>query len=304
LFTWEVIVIDNQSADDQLPLFSKDFTEFLFVENEGNFGFSNGCNLGAKQSTGEYLLFLNPDTLVTLDALQNLLRISQEHAELTILSCSQFTDGGKDDRPYGLFLTPKTLTSLLRTIYRKTQKGFDQETFNSGDEVIFPDWVSGSVILISRNKFNWLGGWSEDFWMYYEDADLCKRVWKSGGSVALAQNIKITHNHGGASRINPEVKALTKSEVLISRHVYIHKHFSGLTRVLMQSYLTMNNLFLEHLVLAVLGLVLFFIPSLLSYSKLYVRIVEYYYQALMQGTWTSPRSVNYNMQSVSGGDGK
>lgn len=292
-FKWEVVVVDNQSADDQLAIFINDFPEFSFIENQGNFGFSNGCNVGARQSTGEYILFLNPDTVVTLDALQGLLNIAEERPEITILSCSQFTDKGKDDRPYGFFLSPKTLTSFFRSIYRLFHKGFETETFDSGAKVIYPDWVSGSVILINRNKFNWLGGWSEDFWMYYEDADLCKRVWKSEGCVALVQSISITHNHGGASRINPAVKALTKSEVLISKHVFIHKHFSGITRTFMQSLVVINNLLLGHLIFAILGLVLFFYPSLRAYSKLYVRIVTYYINAITDKTWLSPRSVNY-----------
>lgn len=292
-FTWEVNIVDNQSGDGQLPLFKKDFPEFLFIENAGNFGFSNGCNVGAKQSTGEYLLFLNPDTVVSLAAIQRLLNLLEERPELTILSCSQFTDAGKDDKPYGFFLSPKTLTSLSRSVYRLFHKGFDRETIGSGAEIIFPDWVSGSVILINRNTFYGMDGWSEDFWMYYEDADLCKRVWKSGGRVALVKNVKIIHNHGGASRINSDVKSLTKSEVLISKHIFIHKHFSGFTRVVLQSYFVINNLLFEHLILGILGILLFFNASLRAYSKLYVRIVEYYFNAAKNQTWLSPRAVYY-----------
>lgn len=290
---WEVIVVDNNSADNQLQGFVKEFPEFRFIENEDNFGFSNGCNLGASRASGEYLLFLNPDTKITFEPLQRLLKTAEEHPELTVLSCSQLTDGGKDTRPYGLFVAPRTLTGLLRSIYKLTHKNVAPAFQKPGSHIIFPDWVSGSVILMSRKKFDQMSGWCEDYWMYYEDADLCKRVWEAGGQVALVNNIHFIHNHGGSSRINMEVKALTKCEVIISRHVYIHKHFSGIKRFAMQSYLVINNLFIGQLIFTILGLLFFFIPSLKVYPKLYLKIIRYYTGVLVNGVWMSPRSVKF-----------
>jgi GT2 family glycosyltransferase len=292
-FSWEVIVVDNRSSDRQLGVFVDDFPEFYFVENAGNFGFSNGCNLGASKATGEYLLFLNPDTLITGEAVRDLLREAEKHPEFTVLSCSQVNSNGKDTRPYGLFLTPATLTSFLRSLYLLTHKKLKPATLRSGALAIYPEWVSGSIMLISRKNFDRLGGWSEDFWMYYEDADLCKRIAESGGKVVLIKSIQIIHNHGGASRINLDVKALTKSEVIISRHLYIHKHFSGLSRLFMQSYLVINNLFIGQLIVALLGLLLFIKPSLRVYPRLYVNILKYYSNVISNKTWMSPRAVNY-----------
>lgn len=291
-FTWEVIVVDNCSGDDQLKAFADDFPEFYFVENTGNNGFSNGCNFGAKRSSGEYLLFLNPDTIVRERSIDRLLGIAEAHPEFTILSCDQVTDSGKDDKPSGMFLRPATLTSFLRSIYKLTHEPLAATTPEAGTEVIFPDWVSGSVMLIHRNWYNALG-WDEDFWMYYEDMDICKRARENGGQVALVRSIQIIHNHGGASRINRQVKALTKSEVIISRHVYIHKHFRGLQRKFMQSYLVMNNLLFGQMIFAVLGLLFFFRPSMAVYPRLYVKIARYYASALANKTWMSQRSVNY-----------
>jgi len=291
-FRWEVVVVDNHSGGDQLQVFKADFPEFYFIENSGNHGFANGCNLGAKRSSGEFVLFLNPDTIIEAGAIQKLLGIAEYHPEYTILSCSQVTDAGKDDRPYGVFLEPATLTSFMRSVYKLTHKPAQETVLASGAKVIFPDWVSGSFMLMQRHAFDLLE-WSEDFWMYYEDMDLCKRAWESGGRIALVVNVQIIHNHGGASRLNQDVKVLTKSEVMISRHLYIHKHFRGMKRWLMQSYLVFNNLFLGQLVFAVLGLLLFFRPSMLTYSRLYMKIVRYYASALTNKTWLSQRSVNY-----------
>lgn len=294
-FSWEVIVVDNCSGGDQLRAFADDFPEFYFVENTGNNGFSNGCNFGAKRSSGDYLLFLNPDTYVKPGSIQRMMDVAEVHPELAILSCDQVTDSGKDDRPYGLFLRPSTLTSFLRSIYKLTHRPLAVTTLGSGTSVIFPDWVSGSVMLMHRNWYNSLG-WNEDFWMYYEDMDICKRAREQGASIALVRNIQIIHNHGGASRINSQVKALTKSEVIISRHVYIHKHFRGLQRLFMQSYLVINNLLFGQMIFAIFGLLFFFRPSMAIYPRLYVKIVRYYASALVNKTWMSQRSVNYKKE--------
>ncbi|MBL7858300.1 MAG: glycosyltransferase family 2 protein [Cyclobacteriaceae bacterium] len=293
-FTWEVIIIDNQSNDNQLPQFEADFPEFSFFENEGNFGFANGCNVGASHATGEFIFFLNPDTTSSLDAFQHLLEVADENPDVTILTCQQLNDKGKDTKPYGLFLRPATLTSLFRAIYRLLHNTLPEIQLKSGQWTQSPEWVSGSAILMRRNDFTRLHGWCEDYWMYFEDADLCKRVWETGGKIALLNTTKLTHNHGGASRVNSVTKALTKSEVLISRHVYVSKHFTGIKRSLMQAYLVFDNLIISHLLISLIGVVLFFIPSINAYTKLYRNILTYYRHVVVNKTWLSPRSVNFN----------
>lgn len=286
-------MVDNQSADDQLPLFISDFPMFRFIENTGNYGFSNGCNVAASHSTGEFYFFLNPDTVVNIQALEELVNIAESHPEISILSCQQLKDNGKETFPYGLEIHLGTFTGVLRAFYRVTHKRFPIVTLKpSGGQALLPDWVSGSAILISRDKFNILGGWSEDFWMYFEDVDLCKRAKELVGSVVMLTHVNIIHNHGGSSRINLNTKVLTKSEAIISKHVYITKHSYGARKFVMQSYLIFNNL-LFGLFPALLGIVLFFKPSVLVYTKLYIEIFRYYFGTIKNKTWLSPRSVNF-----------
>jgi GT2 family glycosyltransferase len=231
-----------------------------------------------------------------LEVLEEMLNAAENNPDLWILSCSQVTDSGKDTRPYGFSLGLRTLTSFLRSIYKLIHKPFPTKTLESGSSVLFPDWVSGSVVMMSRDQYKALDGWCEDFWMYYEDADLCKRTWEAGGKVALIQNLKVTHNHGGASRINLDVKALTKSEVIISRHVYIQNHSQGVKRFLMQSYLVLNNLFFSQLLIALVGIIFYVKPSFRVYPRLYFKLIKYYISSLANKTWISHRSINYKNQ--------
>ena len=98
--------------------------------------------------------------------------------------------------------------------------------------LVYCDWVTGSVLLIDRADYERIGGWCNDYWMYAEDADLCRRARDLGLSVAYCPDVQVLHAHGGSSRINVRVKALTKLEVIISKHVYAENHFKGSRRAL------------------------------------------------------------------------
>ena len=287
----EVIVVDNDSGDGQLSGFQLRYPDFRFLPNSGNLGFANGCNFGASMASGEFLLFLNPDTIVTADALTGMLELARANPEYTLLSCRQLNSSGKDDKPCGIFPSLRTLTPLQRAFIRRIHGG--RWPFDNGAEVIFPDWISGSVVLVRRVEFEAAGGWCDQFFMYYEDVDLCRRIRDRGGLVALANAISIVHDHGGASRINRKVKALTKTEVIISRHLYVHRHFQGRQRTLAQIWLVLDSLFLGRLFPAIAGLLLFFLPSFAVYSRIYLNLLVYYTGVLRYGSWLSPRSVRH-----------
>ena len=112
----------------------------------------------------------------------------------------------------------------------------------TGNELFFPDWISGSVVMMKKDIYGQLNGFDEDFWMYYEDVDICKRAQDAGGRIVFCKNITIEHNHGGSSRMNLRITSLTKTEVYISRHVYISKHKRGIERGLIQTFLVVNSL--------------------------------------------------------------
>jgi len=291
-FSYEVNVVDNYSNDGKLDEFQQRFAKFRFHLNTGNNGFSSGCNLGANVSSGRHLLFLNPDTIASGEAVGNLLKTIRSEESITILSCLQKNSNGREERPYGFFPTLFTLSGILRAIYRKVKKKELEERFSPEKEIIYPDWVSGSVVMISKQQFDDLGGWNEDYWLYYEDVDLCKRATDKGGKVALHNRISIIHNHGGATRINPRVTALTKSEVIISRHVYLSRHYSGLSAAGLH-FVVMTSVLLGKLIPAFFGLPFFFIRRLNQYTHLYRRLLAYYFLVPFRGTWLSPRSVNY-----------
>jgi GT2 family glycosyltransferase len=291
-FTFEVIVIDNFSNDGQFFHFKKKYSSFSFIENSGNNGFSNGCNRGATAARGSYLLFLNPDTTITFEALDTLLETAIAQPEIGVLSCLQINENNTFYNQKNLFPAFGRFFGISRSIYRKINKAKLEQRFSTSDSLFYPDWVTGAVIFISREWFSKIGGWNEDYWLYFEDVDLCKEVTQKGGKVAVSRNATIFHKHGGASRINKKTKALTKTEVLISKHTYISNHFPMVQRIILHTLLISGVLF-EKTILAIFGVLFFFIPKLGVNILILKNLATYYVTALLKQTWISPRAMNY-----------
>lgn len=292
-FNLEVVVVDNCSNDGLLEKFKQKYNRVKFIENSGNNGFANGCNFGAKNTNGDYLLFLNPDTIAGKDALLKMLNLSKTNQDYGIISCSQVNPKGKRENEIRLFPELQTLFGISRAIFRKIHKNEIQKKYDSTKEVIFPDWISGSVVFMSKSWFNKINGWNENFWMYFEDVDLCKRIQEKKGKVVLSRNANIIHNHGGASRLNIKTSSITKTEVIISKHVYINTHFKGLNKLL-ALFLLIFNTVLTKFILAIFGLIFYPIPKMRLQLFLFFKILDYYTNAIFHLTWISKKSLNYS----------
>jgi GT2 family glycosyltransferase len=284
---FEIIVVDNQSADGNIETFQQEFNHVTFVENSGNNGFANGCNLGSSKANGTHVLFLNPDTIANKDALVEMWQFAKQHHTVGIVSCLQKKPKGGYEKSIRVFPNFFTLFGLTRAIYRS----FNSKKLPSEENAIYTDWVSGSVVMISKEWLEQINGWNEDYWMYYEDTDLSKRVQISNGKVALLTSCEITHNHGGSSRINMKTASLTKTEVLISKHVYISIHFKGIEKLLSLFLLILFTL-VSKIILGFFGILLFFIPKMRLNVYLLSKTIRYYLRSIMKGTWLSPNSMN------------
>lgn len=222
----EIIVVDNFSNDGELAAFEKSHPQVQFIAQNDNGGFAQACNKGASNAKGNCLLFLNPDTILATASLQNLLEKVQTEPSWKLIGIKQLDDQGKDTYPFGLFLKWWNIWPPIRSLER-ILKGKAQSKKNlSNTAISFPDWISGSFLLIRKEDFIYIGGWDERFWMYCEDMDLSKRAYTLGWKRVMYNNIQCIHSHGGSSRSNATVKAVTKSAVIISTLKYIQKHFT------------------------------------------------------------------------------
>ncbi len=276
-FSMEVIVIDNNSGDGKIDDLVSRFPGFRFIKSWINGGYAYGCNLGAASAHGDVFMILNPDTIVSEPEIGKLLVKTRSDPQNYIVSCRQVREDGKECPATGKF----PALSFQFPFPRK-----DEGT------VSFPDWVSGSLMLIRNETFFRLNGFDESFWMYFEDVDICRRARNAGGNIAFFSDIEIEHNHGGSSRTDQRTTSITKCEVMASRHFYIHKHFKGLERFLLQSMSIIDNL-LTGFLSGVTGLILFFVPKLSVRFLILIRLIAYYSGSIYRRSWISTRSVKF-----------
>jgi GT2 family glycosyltransferase len=227
----------------------------------------------------DILLILNPDTIVKEEAIGKLLQIAKAHPEYSIISCRQVGENGRERRAAGKF------PGMSKHVISKRRPD---------TSVSFPDWVSGSVMMMRKDTFQNLKGFDESFWMYYEDVDICLRARNAGGEIAFFNDIDIRHDHGGSSRINLKTTAITKSEVQISKHFYIQKHLRGFKRIIYHAFATADNL-VTGTITGITGLIFFFVPKLFVRFLILSRLIGYYAGSLHKRLWMSSRSVKFKV---------
>jgi hypothetical protein len=210
----EIVVINNDKEENLEELLLK-FPEIKIINQKKNVGFGTGHNIGAKEAQGEILLFLNPDTeiledispVINLFENENIgvvgLKLKKENGEI------QEWSAGKE-------------TSLWRLI--KNNIGFSaSRKIWLSSKPIKADWVSGAAFFIRKDLFNKLGGFDENFFMYYEDEDLCKRVRESGRKILYYPLISIKHLGGKSFKKEKKQKQYFYS----SQDYYFQKHLGS-----------------------------------------------------------------------------
>lgn len=219
----EIIVVDNASDERNLSILNER-TDIRLIRNAKNEGFAKACNQGAADASAEYLLFLNPDTIVKQDTLEVSLSTYRRHlkkgigalgvqmldeSNQVVRSCSRF--------PRNFYFFAKC-TGLNRII--KSWNLFMCEWNHLTDRKV--DEVMGAYFMVSKDIFLKLGGFDERFFVYYEEVDFCYRLVKSGYYNLFCAETDIVHYAGGASK---NVKSHRLFYEIRSRIIYMNKTF-------------------------------------------------------------------------------
>jgi len=288
---WEIIIVDNESHPETLAKFAADYPWAEFIANPHNSGFGFACNMGVAKAAGEHLLFMNPDVVATCDDIRSMLQAKDSHPNVAIMAPAQVNNNGRPQKVFDDFPSLLNQSKTVKALLRLVLPSRFPNPRSRYDELTYCDWVTGSVLLIDRSDFETIGGWSEDYWMYAEDTDLCRRAQELGMLTAFTPNVEVTHAHGGSSRLNVAVKAMTKLEVIISKHVYTSNHARGLQRWLMHSLIILLRSPML-IVAALLDIItLGRIPTLRVRSKMLAGLASYYANVMATGVWLSPRAL-------------
>lgn len=200
----EIVVVDNDSADGSADALELEFPEVTVLRSGGNLGFARAVNLGARASTADYLLLLNPDTVVRQGALPSLLAFARAHPEHGVYGGRTFREDGELD-PSSCWGAP-TLWSLacfasgLSTAFAGSPV-FDPESLGRWprDTVREVPVVTGCLLLVSRADFDRIGGMDERFFLYGEDAEFSLRAARAGMRPVIVPDAAIVHAVGAST---------------------------------------------------------------------------------------------------------
>lgn len=195
--SYEIIVVDNGSIDDSVEKLKKEFgNKVTIVANKTNKGFSKACNQGISRATGKYKLLLNSDTLVLPNSLDSLVKFASATKNLGVVG-SQLLNKDKSVQP-SCFRLP-TLARTFRQ-YWLGRKGILEKFAPNSEESVEVEAVVGASFLITPKALDLVGYLDERYFMYFEDLDYCRRVWKKGLKVYYLPVSKVIHYHGESGK--------------------------------------------------------------------------------------------------------
>ncbi|MFA6254509.1 MAG: glycosyltransferase [Patescibacteria group bacterium] len=217
---YELIVVDNNSGDDSLAMVKNMFKpelepgkhqvelpivkplkvpKIITIQAVANNGFAAGNNLGIKQAQGRYIMILNPDIAVVPGALEKMVDFMERNINAGIIGPKLINPDGSVQyscRRFPKFLTPIYRRTILGKLSfaRKSTSDYLMTDFDhrNNQEV---DWLFGACLLIRKSVLAKTGLFDERFFMYFEDLDLCRRVWEAGFKIIYFAQVEMVHYH-------------------------------------------------------------------------------------------------------------
>lgn len=203
----ELIFVDNASTDDSVIGLERIYPEIKLIINNRNFGSAKGNNIGSKHSKGEYLFFLNIDTKLDSDCINNLVKTYELDTEIGICACKELSYDGEVEWNCGIAVD----------IFGYSLQGTPKKVFHA----------SSSSLFIKKELFEKLNGFDESYFMYKDDIDLCWRAQLLGYKVIGVPTAIVFHEWGGVT-ISKSGKKLRSGSVEREKYILnIKKRYYG-----------------------------------------------------------------------------
>jgi len=222
---FEIIVVDNASSDGTIDNIKSNFPGVTIIANKENRGFATGNNQGIKKSRGQYLLFLNPDTIVHPLSLDVLMNFMDGNSKAGACGPKLLNEDGMTQPSTRRFPTFRgalyrhtafRFLRIFRSEYEKLlMKDFDYDREMDVDE------VTGAALMVRRSVIDRVGCMDESFFMYYEEVDLCYRIKQAGWRIVFVPEAVITHSGG---RSASQISVMNHILMLTSLLTFFRKH--------------------------------------------------------------------------------
>lgn len=224
--SFEVIVVDNDEKVTIKKELLARFKRVKYLKSPGNIGYGAGNNLGAKSAKGEYLFILNPDTKALSGSIDGLVNFLEKNKQAGLVAPNLVDEkrkifsqlGSKKLTPLRGIVALSFLNKLFPNNYISRKYWLKNTPMNKRREV---DVAPGSALLIRRQIFEKARGFDENFFLYFEESDFCKRVKELGHSIYIIPDAQIIHYWEPGK---PDTKK-AKRIFARSRFYYFRKHY-------------------------------------------------------------------------------
>ena len=228
-FDWKAVVVDNCSTDGSAQAVAGFVPRASLVQNPENLGFARAINQGTAATTAPLVLLLNPDARLTSSAVESLYAELVSHPECGVIGPAvtnedgtiQGSARGDPDMITGLFGRSTLLTRLFPRSALARRNVMTSVASRPGETSVEVDWVSGACMLVRRGVFDQVGGFDERFFLYWEDADFCRRVRDAGSRVRYHPDARVVHAVGRSSQA---IRPLAVREFHRSAYLYYSLH--------------------------------------------------------------------------------
>ena len=225
---FDIWIVDNNSKDASVSMIRSNFPLVNLVENKENTGFARANNDAISKCAGDYILLLNPDTLIMENAIEKMVKFMDENPQTGIAGCKVLNEDGtlqlacrrSIPAPGVAFFR---LTGLSRLFPNSKGMAKYNLTYLNPDEANEVDAVSGAFLMIRRQVVDKIGKLDERFFMYGEELDWCLRTKKAGWKVMYYPDAEIIHYKGECSKSNCRKAAF---EFYRSMYLFHKKHFA------------------------------------------------------------------------------
>ena len=207
-FGVEVIVVDQDTRESRRRIIEQRHRDVRWIPQTTNSGFAAGVNLAARRASGSYLYLVNPDAVVAPDAAGVLAEWLKERPHVAVIGSMVLDPDGSIQGSARRFPGISTLFGGRTAWMTRRFPGnpLSRRNILTGAHVREPievDWVSGASMMIRRRAFDAVGGMDERFFLYWEDADLCKRLRDAGLATVYHPGPSVTHRCGGSGGGSP-----------------------------------------------------------------------------------------------------
>ncbi|WP_395065448.1 glycosyltransferase family 2 protein [Flavobacterium sp.] len=224
----EIILIDNNSKDESCTFIKNNYPQVKLIDSKINYGFGKGNNEAVKSAQGDYLLLINNDTIV-LDSLKPVLDYLKSDKTIGCIGINMLNKNKEYLPVAGVFPNFSNMFQMRKLLEINSEfisGNFSKTSYNV-------DWISGSFLMLKKEIYLKINGFDEDYFLYVEDVDFCKRIANIGLKRVFLPGYNYIHFVG--------FNASKKPLLVKGYEIYISKHFNGFNKLIVSAALRVNK---------------------------------------------------------------